>query len=1445
MAIKINFDTTYNPEEPTFVLGRKNGDIIGGIVSKSIEVSDELGNASEVSFKVDKYVDGKKCDLWEQIVDFKLVYCVEWDIWFEITVELDENTETTKTVFCTRLGNAELSQIMLFGVEINTEQDIAREEYKTPTILYNAEDTNASLLHRIFEKAPHYKIIHVDSTIAKIQRTFSFDNVSICDACLKDISKEINCLFVFNSNSDENGRPQRTVSVYDLESNCLECGYRGEFTEICPECGSKNIDEGYGVDTSIFITADKLANDIQLSTDIGAVKNCFKLEAGDDLMTATVRNCNPNGTDYIWHISDKSKIDMSDDLIKKINSYNEIYNMYQRSFVVDLNDELLLRYNTLVDKYKIYNKDLEKISIPVIGYPSLMNAYYNTIDLATFLQSSLMPTVAMGDTNAQLEASKLAAHALSPVSVASIADISISVADNAVLSMAKLIVDSRYRVKVSASTLTKGDNCQVWRGSFIITNYSNEEDVSTSEMVDIIIDNNYSSFVQQKIQKSLNKDNIDNLSVSGLFEKPYNEFLEELKKYSLNCLNSFYSSCQTCIDILIDQGIADKNTWADQESNLYDELYLPYLSKLSAIESEIKIRQDEIDLIIGTHDADNELKTYGLQTYIEKTKGDIQNELDFQNYLGSELWLEFCSFRREDKYSNANYVSDGLNNADLFKRAYEFIQTAQKEIYKSSELQHSISISLKNLLVIKKFKQLVNSFEVGNWLRVMIDDEVYKLRLLRYSIAYDDIDNISVKFSDVVKIKDSITSMKDVVSQVSTMATSYDSVKRQAKQGEKSNTVVDNWINNGLNTTNTKIIGGADNETQTWDKHGMMFRKYDSVTDSYDDTQLKIIHSTIAITDDNWETVRTAIGAYYYFHPKTNELVRTYGVNGEVIVGKLLLGERLGIYNENNSLSFDNDGLVVSNGINTFKVDPNSKALLTISNNEEDVFYVDNNGRLHITGDGSGIDVSSNSTITDLSSQITQTSDAINLKVGYADIISAINMSPEQIKIDANRLTIDVSELSIDAKNISLEGLVTANGNFKILEDGSMEALNAVVSGKITTDDIKAMGGTIGDWHIGKYLYSYTNDYVSGLSGCETEYEDFRVVNKASLITDGYSNVRFFAGVPKPDSLEGHFDINDGNFMVLEDGSLYAMAAKIDGEINAKSGIIGGCDILNGVLQISNANISEKLTADKIDATSLEVDAANITGIFTVKSSNNKTLFSAGGNKVSIGGWNVDSNSLYSGSTFGNSDCFFCTGSTGKGIEIGGSTSITGWVLKAGSNFGVTNTGAVHANDIYLNAGYIAGWNITKDGLTKDSIGYETSFCVYPKGMIDSSEYGIFGTKGLTWCMGVGSNFGVTNTGAVYANDIYLSGNIRLDGIISASNSSLGGWNVGTINIGAGTTVYNGVALYSEGFYDSTYGTEVAVALTPDTVYIYGLDSTGSSFVDYTTWAKIIRASNK
>ena len=75
----------------------------------------------------------------------------------------------------------------------------------------------------------------------------------------------------------------------------------------------------------------------------------------------------------------------------------------------------------------------------------------------------------------------------------------------------------------------------------------------------------------------------------------------------------------------------------------------------------------------------------------------------------------------------------------------------------------------------------------------------------------------------------------------------------------------------------------------------------------------------------------------------------------------------------------------------------------------------------------------------------------------------------------------------------------------------------------------------------------------------------------------------------------GTYAIQIGDkFLVDYEGNLRCINANVAGTITATAGTIGGCSIVDGKLQIAEANISGKLTANVIDGSELNVNSANI-----------------------------------------------------------------------------------------------------------------------------------------------------------------------------------------------------------------------------------------------------------
>lgn len=953
---KLNFDTSGNVEDITFVLATKNGDKISNITNiTDIVTKHAMNSYSEFSFNAHKELNRNTLRCWNDIKDFKLMWIPEWDMWFETYVEIDEENEDIKKVTGKSLGEAELSQIMLYNIEINTEADISRDDYKIPTTFYNPDHPEASLVNRLTEKAPHYRFAHIDISLMNIQRTFTFDKKSIYDA-LKEVAEELNCLFVFGCGSDANGKPERTISVYDLEANCKDCGHRDTFVDKCPKCGSTNVTNGYGEYTNVFISRDNLVEEVTYTTDADSVKNCFKLTAGDDLMTAAIRSCNPNGSDYIYYFSDAVRSDMSEQLQEKLSAYDKLYEEHQKTHNFDIDSSFVNNYNAIVTKYIKYDDSLKKIESPITGYPKLMRTYFDTIDMVQFLKNKLMPNITKPDNSAKSQGEYLMENLPSSAATTSLKNLSVSTANNIMISLAQSIVKGSFKITVTETTLSN----DVWRGKFNLKSYSDEDDTYTSSPVSIGINENYEEYVRQRIEKILNKSDDNYYDIVGLFKQDLTVFKSELKKYCLDSLNTFQKCCQSCIDIMVQQGVASDSSTATTSNAInakaiYDSLYVPYYNKLNAIQDEILVREDEVYTVEGKYNNQNELIQDGVQIEIERIIGDVQDTLNFQKFIGDELNKEFCAFLRMDEYSNDNYISDGLDNTELFQNAFDFINVATKELYKSATLQHSITGTLKNFLRMREFAPIVNSFKNGNWITIQIDDEIYKLRIIEYTIDFASSQNIDVTFSDVISAKDIASDIKSILDQASNMATSYGSIVRQSDMNSNFSKKMSDMILKGLDMTNTKIVSSADNQDITWDEHGLLCREFNDILNDYNPCQLKIINHGLYITNDGWKTAKAGVGQFYYFDPKDKVYKEGYGIIADTLVGNLILSSQVGIYNEEKSIEMDKNGIIVTTNTYNKNVFTIKKEITDDEGNitYERQLYIDDNGNIVLGGGAS------------------------------------------------------------------------------------------------------------------------------------------------------------------------------------------------------------------------------------------------------------------------------------------------------------------------------------------------------------------------------------------------------------------------------------------------------------------------------------------------------------
>lgn len=980
-------DMNNNVVTPTVVLCHRNKHKIGAIYPISEwSITPDMYNKNECSFKVYKEVNGIATPLWDQIKDLKVIYIPEYNEYFQISIDKTQTNETVKTITGSNLGIAELSQTMLYDIEINTEDDIARDAYKMAYI-YDPTDISSSLLGRVLSKAPHYKIKHVDASLCKLVRSFSINDKSIYDFLTGDLADELNCLVWVDSYD-------RSISIYDLENSCPKCGHRAENETVCSKCRT-TMTRGYGEYFNVPVSNDNLSDSITVTTKDDEVKNTFRIQGGDDVINAAIRAVNPNGTEYINRFAAFQTEDMSKELIDQINAYQELYESKRKP------------------------------------YKEIMNGLYDTIDQILYLTSSMMPSPETDDTDANKELAKLTADNLGMIAVQNLRVAGVTTVNNAVKSMADIYMSAGYKVEIASSTYSN----QVWNGRFKVTSVDDENDTAINGFdITLLITDDYETFITQKIQKILDKQDMS--------DEEY-----DWTKYGLNRLSSFSDAYQSCIDMLIDSGVGDPN------HEFYTSIYLVYYNKKLEVDKEIQVREAQIK-----EQEDKEAK-------YEKQRDNIQSELNFEKYLGKDLYSEYCLYRREDTYQNDNYISDGLSNSEILSKAEELLEVAQKEIVKASELQVDLSTDVGNIWTIDELKDVLDQWKCGKWIRVICDDDIYELRLLNYTIKDSDFSKISCDFSSVLKVSDGISDIKSVLDSAKSMAGSYESVKRQAKNAQETGKTVSEWVEHGMNAT-AVAIRDSDSQSITYDNHGLLARTYDDITGEYEPEQLKVVNNTLAITDDNWKTVKAAIGKIHYEDPKhPGDMLSAYGVLGETIIGKLLLGEALGIYNDGGSLKFDKNGLSISNGTNSFVVNPNDETLISLSNNNGKILWVDTKGGLHLRGDGSGLDITSNEAISGVSSAISQLNDEIVLKVDDNGRLATVKLGADanegtvvQIGADSINLTAEETinflsggEINLSGKNISIK-----SDNFNVTKDGKMSCKGATIDGDVVANTLTA-----------------------------------------------------------------------------------------------------------------------------------------------------------------------------------------------------------------------------------------------------------------------------------------------------------------------------------------------------------------------------------------------------
>ena len=161
-------------------------------------------------------------------------------------------------------------------------------------------------------------------------------------------------------------------------------------------------------------------------------------------------------------------------------------------------------------------------------------------------------------------------------------------------------------------------------------------------------------------------------------------------------------------------------------------------------------------------------------------------------------------------------------------------------------------------------------------------------------------------------------------------------------------------------------------------------------------------------------------------------------------------------------------------------------------------------------------------------------------------------------------------------------------------------------------------------------------------------------------------------------------------------------------------------------------------------------------------------------NGGTIAGWTIGDGYITTNSNRTTYDNTSYTGMTMTASGIGARGSATSY-FNLSTGGGLTAVGATVTGVITANTGYIggtSGWTIAAQQLYSGTIGADNSLHLGTKNLGNNTSVG--GRSGSDWRLTVGQHFGVTNTGALYCNDIHAAG------------GTIAGWHIDTNKIYSG-----------------------------------------------------------
>lgn len=336
----------------------------------------------------------------------------------------------------------------------------------------------------------------------------------------------------------------------------------------------------------------------------------------------------------------------------------------------------------------------------------------------------------------------------------------------------------------------------------------------------------------------------------------------------------------------------------------------------NSIDPQIQLRGsveatlEEIDNLIAkceSSKANNQAVLETKQTEMEAIKAKVDavhEKLAVASYFTEEEYAELCHYIFEGSYSDDYVViTDVMSYDEKFAQMKTLYDRADSQLQRVSQPTKEFSVDVENFIFIKEFEEWSEQLETGCLINVELDvNDIAALFLSSMTINYDD-HSLNMTFGNRFNKFDPKSLYEDVLGKITKSANTLNYIKEilyPIKSGEF------NSMKEALQTSRNLTMGQAlasAGEEVVIDGSGYTGRRL-LEDGTYDRKQVKLTGRSLVFTDDAWESCKVALGELLF-----DDGSSAYGINAEVVIGDVILGNNLRILDKNG-----NDLLTVVDG---------------------------------------------------------------------------------------------------------------------------------------------------------------------------------------------------------------------------------------------------------------------------------------------------------------------------------------------------------------------------------------------------------------------------------------------------------------------------------------------------------------------------------------------------